>query len=54
MVSVRYRGSNDDVGRPGEGDRSIPAALEPTETDLHEADHVVSDHAHLLNVLGLA
>lgn len=53
MVSVRYRGSNDDVARPGEGDRSIPAALEPTETDRHEADHVISDHGHLLDVLGL-
>jgi HAD superfamily hydrolase (TIGR01549 family) len=53
MVSVRYRGSNDDVTRPGEGDRSIPAALEPSETDLGEADHVISDHAHLGAVLGL-
>ena len=54
MVSVRYRGSNDDVTRPGEGDRSIPSAMEPVETDLHEADHVVSDHARLLDVLGLS
>jgi FMN phosphatase YigB (HAD superfamily) len=53
MVSVRYRGSNDDVNRPGEGDRSIPAALTPTETDSQEADHVIGDHAHLLDVLGL-
>jgi putative hydrolase of the HAD superfamily len=53
MVSVRYRGSNDDVHRPGEGDRSIPSAMTPTETDLHEADHVISDHARLLDVLGL-
>jgi FMN phosphatase YigB (HAD superfamily) len=53
MVSVRYRGSNDDVHRPGEGDRSIPSAMTPTETDDHEADHVISDHAHLLDVLGL-
>ncbi len=53
MVSVRYRGSNDDVHRPGEGDRSIPAAVEPTEVELHEADHVIADHAHLLGVLGL-
>jgi FMN phosphatase YigB (HAD superfamily) len=54
MVSVRYRGSNDDVASPGEGDRSIPSAMEPTETDAHEAEHVMSDHAHLLDVLGLA
>jgi putative hydrolase of the HAD superfamily len=53
MVSVRYRGSNDDVHHPGEGDRSIPAGLMPTETDNHEADHVISDHARLLDVLGL-
>ena len=53
MVSVRYRGSNDDVHRPGEGDRSIPSAMTPTETDDHEADHVISDHGHLLDVLGL-
>jgi len=53
MVSVRYRGSNDDVTRPGEGDRSIPAAMELSEIDNHEADHVISDHAHLLDVLGL-
>ena len=53
MVSVRYRGSNDDVHRPGEGDRSIPSAMTPTETDTHEADHVISDHGHLLDVLGL-
>jgi len=53
MVSVRYRGSNDDVHRPGEGDRSIPSAMTPTETDGHEADHVIGDHAHLLDVLGL-
>jgi FMN phosphatase YigB (HAD superfamily) len=53
MVSVRYRGSNDDVHRPGEGDRSIPSAMTPTETDAHEADHVLSDHARLLDVLGL-
>jgi FMN phosphatase YigB (HAD superfamily) len=54
MVSVRYRGSNDDVHRPGEGDRSIPSAMTPSETDTQEADHVISDHAHLLGVLGLA
>ena len=54
MVSVRYRGSNDDVARPGEGDRSIPAAMDSSEIDLHEADHVISDHAHLLDVLGLS
>lgn len=53
MVSVRYRGSNDDVHRPGEGDRSIPSAMTPIETDTHDADHVIADHAHLLDVLGL-
>jgi putative hydrolase of the HAD superfamily len=53
MVSVRYRGSNDDVHRPGEGDRSIPSAMTPTETDGHEADHVIADHAALLDVLAL-
>jgi FMN phosphatase YigB (HAD superfamily) len=52
MVSVRYRGSNDDVHRPDEGDRSIPSSLDLPETDVHEADHVISDHAHLLSVLG--
>jgi FMN phosphatase YigB (HAD superfamily) len=38
MTAVRYRGSNDDPGEPGDP----------------EADHVIADHADLLDVLGLA
>jgi putative hydrolase of the HAD superfamily len=36
MTAVRYRGSNDDAGEPGDP----------------EGDHVIDDHAELLSVLG--
>jgi putative hydrolase of the HAD superfamily len=38
MTAVRYRGSNDDTGEPGDP----------------EADHVIVDHAELLDVLGIS
>jgi hypothetical protein len=37
MTAVRYRGSNDDPGEPGEP----------------EGDHVIDDHAELVAVLGV-
>jgi putative hydrolase of the HAD superfamily len=52
MVSVRYRGVNDDAS-PDRNTTSaeVPEPLEFTP-DLPEADHVIDDHADLLATLG--
>jgi len=47
MTAIRYRGANDDLDRPRPG----PTGEGP---ELPEGDHVISDHAELLAVLGLA
>lgn len=55
MVSVRYRGVNDDASADRQetsADVPEPFGDEPDAATLHEADHVVDDHADLLAVLG--
>ena len=46
MTAVRYRGANDDHGRP-------PSDSAPVGIELPEGDHVISDHLELLAGLGL-
>ena len=53
MTAVRYTGSNDDVVDPAEGDRSR-SGMELSDGSAPEADHVITDHAQLLHVLGYA
>lgn len=55
MVSVRYRGVNDDASpdrQETSADVPEPMGDEPDAAALHEADHVIDDHAELLAVLG--
>jgi FMN phosphatase YigB (HAD superfamily) len=54
MTSVRYTGSNDDVPVPAEGDRARLGSSGIEPADRIEADHVISDHAELPPLLGIA